>query len=391
MSGSTTLPDTLLAQANAQAQTARMRSKDPLAFTLILNGREVPVIAGHLTRSIDNVADQWTAEIPWTPGADPDLDKAVRFRSYADSRVYLGGSLQNSGRLYNVENELAKTGRTKKLEGASYTADLVDSTVSMDAMTHGIDPDSPASLANPWTGGSVWNFCNAILPPLGIGVKTDLGDVDAFYTKPFEQIEMQLTETYAQVITRLAFQRGMLVTSDVHGNLFLTRPDQQQQPLCTLREGDEVVTQWKLKIAGRELWNRYIVYSESGLGALELDDSEPDPNVPPSRTLAVIASLTDFGGLKQTSRFKRNQQIVKALTFSLPVTGWYTPKGALWQPNKLVTVVSETLEIPKGFTFLIKAVDFDYTKAACSAILHLIPPDAYSLDPSPTYFGIWQE
>jgi len=54
-------------------------------------------------------------------------------------------------------------------------------------------------------------------------------------------------------------------------------------------------------------------------------------------------------------------------------------------------VESETLEIPNGFTFLIRSVDFDYTKAGCPAVLHLIPPDAYSLEPSPTYFGIWQE
>jgi prophage tail gpP-like protein len=385
---SPTLAANLLASAKADAQRARMRSKDPLAFTLILNGREVPVVAGHLTRSIDNVADQWTAEISWTPGADPDLDKAVRFRSYADSRVYLGASLQNSGRLYNVENELTKSGRTKRLEGASYTADLVDSSVSMDAMQHGLNPNT-ATTMNAWIGGSVWNWCKASLPP-GFEVKTDLGDPGAFYVKPFQLIDMQLTETYAQVITRLAFQRGMLVNSDINGNLFLTQPNQKQEPLCTLREGDEIVIAWKLKISGRELWYDYIVYSESGYGAIQLDSSN-DSNVPTTRQLAIVATLTDIGGLKQTSRYKRNQQIVKALTFSLPISGWYTPKGALWQPNKLVTVVSETLEIPKGFTFLIRSVDFDYTKAGCTAILHLIPPDAYSLEESPNYFGIWQE
>ncbi len=385
-------------EANARAQAARMRSKDPLAFTLILGGREVPVVAGHLTRSIDNVADQWTAELPWTPGADPDLDRLVHYRSFADSRVYLGASLQNSGRLYNVENELlAKNGgRVKRLEGASYTADLVDSSVSMDAMNHGLNPESPMSVGQ-WVGGSVWNFCNTVIPPLGLDAPTtdlprpgDTAEQREFYVKVFQIIDMQLTETYAQVITRLAFQRGMLVTSTVNGNLFLTSPNQNQEPVCTLREGDPVVTSWKLKISGRELWFNYIVYSESGYGAMLLDSSS-DSNVPTTRQLAIVATLTDIGGLKQTSRYKRNQQIVKALTFSLPVASWYTPKGVLWQPNQLVTVESETLEIPQGFTFLIRSVDFDYTKAGCTAVLHLIPPDAYSLEESPTYFGIWQE
>ena len=300
-----------LAQANARAQAARMQAKDPLAFTLILKDREIPVVAGHLTRSIDTVADQWTTEIPWTPDADPELDKLVRFRSYAEAVVYLGGNRQLTGRLYSVENELTTNGCVKRLEGASKTADLVDSSMSMDAVRHGYNPDSPISLTDRWEGGSVFNFCKAILPLVGFDVKCDplLKDPKAFYTAPFPAIECQLTDTYAQVITKIAFQRGMLVTNDIYGNLYLTMPrgvpelGTMEEPLCTLREGDEVVTSWKLKVDGRQLWHEYIVYSERA-GGLDLG-TETDPTVPiAARSLSIFATLTDSSKFRQARCFQ---------------------------------------------------------------------------------------
>jgi prophage tail gpP-like protein len=383
------MSDVLIANLRASAESDALRSrlaqKEPFSFTIVAENRELMPTAGKLTRSLDTVADIWTATIPWTPKADAELDKILQYRAYPKSRVYLGKTLCNTGRIYSVENELTDTGRVKNVEGASLTADLVDSSISSDAMLQGYNQS-----AFTWKGLSVWNYCNAILPPLGLGVKTDLNDAGAFYTKPYQIIETKFTETYAEVITRIAFQRGMLVTNDEYGNLFLTRPKQKQPPVGTLTEGDKNVLSWKLKINGRELWYNYITYSQDGLGAMYLD-SESDPSVKDTvRALSIVASLTDFGGIKATARFKRNQQIVKALTFDIPVIGWYAPNGSLWSPNTLVHVVSDTLEIPDGFTFLIKAADYDFSAAGCTSTLHLIPPDAYGLDNQPVYFGLWQ-
>ena len=275
------------------------------------------------------------------PGADPDLDRLVHYRSFADSRVYLGGSLQNSGRLYNVENELLPKngGRVKRLEGASYTADLVDSSV-----LHGRDESRPQSRV-PDERGPVGRRQRVELlqhcdPAVGLDAPTtdlprpgDTAEQRDFYVKVFQIIDMQ---THRNLCTGnhpscLPARHARHIHRQRESVSHLAQPEAGAG--CTLREGDDLVTSWKLKISGRELWYNYVVYSESGYGECS-SDSSSDANVPTTRQLAIVATLTDIGGLNATSRYKRNQQIVKALTFSLPVSGWYTPKGVLWQPNQ---------------------------------------------------------
>jgi len=376
-------PGILRERAERQAQATRMSRKPKEAFTLVLYGQEIPVLSGRIVRSIDTVADGWSAEIPWTPGKDRDLDRCVRYKSFAPAQVYLGPRLVNTGRLYAVTNSLRRDGRTKSLEGWSLTKDLVDSTIPPAAVQQG-----QGDWQYQWTGLSVWNFANAIVRPLGLGVKTDLSA--AQWTEQFEEIQCEVTDTYAEVITHLAFARGMLATKDEYGNLFLTCPKIKGTPVGTLREGDGLVTDWKLKVDGTELFYAYTVYGVSGMGD-DIQSTAIDESIPTSRRTGVRSGDVTFGNVALTAKWKRNRQLVKALAFPLPVSSWYAPDGSLWSPNTLVHVVSETLEVPKGFTFLVREVECTLEKSAAAATLSLVPPEVYSTaEEEPTAGRLWQ-
>ena len=402
--------------AQADAVRQRLRHKDPNAFTLLLNGYEVPVTAAKCKRAIDEIASGWTAEVPWTPGADANVDRSLALKSYTPAQVFLGPNLWNTGRVYTIENVLEKAGRVKNIEGWSSTKDLVDSTIPWQVVQRGagnyVTEGNYQWVATPWMGNSVWNFCKSILPATGIDVVTDLGDNKATYTYSFPMIQCEVTETYAEVITRYSFAAGLLATDDMQGRLFLTQAHVGAAPVGTLKEGDPLVTDWKIKIDGTRLFFNYNLYGEAGDGIPPIwvvrDDGSsgnPDsPNTnPPTRTssvptfrsTSVRSGELDFSQIRVAALWKLNQQIIKALSFSLPVSSWYAPNGTLWQPNTMVQVVSDTLELPSSLpssksTFVIREVDFDYSKSGCTAVLHLVPPLAYSTSPVNTQGVPWR-
>ena len=64
-----------------------------------------------------------------------------------------------------------------------------------------------------------------------------------------------------------------------------------------------------------------------------------------------------------------------------PVSSWYNKTGKSWEENTIVTVKSQTLEVPNGFDFLILAVEFAFETAGNTAVLSLVPPQAYTEQP----------
>ena len=364
-------PGILRERAERQAQIKRMAAKPKEAFTLVLEGLEVPVLSGRIVRSIDTVADGWSAEISWTPGKDRQLDHRVAPYAYPKAQVYLGSTLVNTGRLYTVQNGLGGQGLTKQLEGWSYTVDLVDSTIGEEG-------------GYEWASISVWELCLALLKPLGLQVKTNLGDIvvptmtgPIRVAKRFDWIQADPTQTYADFITKCAFQRGMLVTNDEEGNLFLTAANVKSAPVATLQEGQPPVQAWEAKFDGRKRFYSYAVSGTSGDG-VPLEAVEYDRVVPTTRRTAVTVGDTDLGGIGMVAAWKRSQQLAEALSISLPVTGWYTPQGELWKPNTLVHVVAPSIHVEKGFTFLIREVECVQAAAGQTATLHLLPPHVYT-------------
>ncbi len=108
---------------------------DPTAFTpskeglsLFIGGNEVPTESMRIIRSLDSMVNGWTAVIAWQPGDDPAFDKLIRPYSYAPASAFVNKSLAVAGKLYKPSPGLG--GRSQlALEGWSFAADLVDSTL----------------------------------------------------------------------------------------------------------------------------------------------------------------------------------------------------------------------------------------------------------------------
>lgn len=358
----------------AQATTARMRSKPRGTVTIVLTSRTAPIskeLAGitafRISRSADTLTDGWTATVPWVRGKDRDLDQLFLPYAYPRAQVFIGPRLVNTGYLYTIEPELTEEGLLASLEGYASTADLVDSTVQ---------PENDNACM--WADTNIVDWCNQIAAKFGIECNTNLSGA---YLEPFPLIQCSVTDKYGDVITRLAFQRNMLATNDINGNLLLWAGASGGATVGTLREGEPPVTQWKIKFDGRKRFGTYIVYGQDGQGS-EIQSVAYDAVVPSYRCQGVTAGQVGLGNVQTTAVWKRNVQLVQALTIPLPVAGWYQPDGAdVWTPNTLVTIVSKSLGIANGFTFMIRATEHVLQADQQTCVLSLIPPNIYSSSP----------
>lgn len=353
-----------------EAPADMLVGKDKDEMTIQVDGLELQIVSARIIRTMDTGTSGWTCKIPWTPGLDPALDKATRPYGYTRAAAYIGGELLVSGILYVTEPEMTDTGMAKVLTGFSFTADAVDS-----------------SWQPPYEygGATLEQLASIRIPTLGVKtvVETDTGG-------PFKLATAHESDTIFAFLSKLATERGLLLGDTPQGDLLIHRAKTDGEPVGTIEETLPMAVGWKVKYDGRKRFSVYKCITPSGTATAEplwgaattvpikpTTVSEPDPQVTRPRFLTFRADDATPGNVKDAARWRKNKQYVESLTTPLPVEGWYAPNGELWRENTLVTVVSGVLGVPKGFTFLIRSVEF-LLEDKRTTMLQLIPPQAYT-------------
>jgi prophage tail gpP-like protein len=354
---------------------SRLTGKQSDDLTILIDGLEVPMLSARIIRTMDTGADGWTGRFAWTPGENPALDNATRPYGYTRSAAYIGNELMVGGCLYTVEPEMTDDSMTKGLTGYSFTADAIDSHVQ-----------PPYEYSNV----SLKQLADALLPPLGIKA--------VFQDQPiggtFSRVKAAESDSVFAFLAKLATQRSLLVSSTPQGDILFLRARTTGKPVGVLTEDQPMVTGWKARYDGRLRFYAYKCIRAAGYHGTvvapiisaggaptrpgPVTAIEYDPHVPRSRFLTFQADGATAGSIQDIARWKRNRQFVEALTQEYPVSSWYAPDGSLWRENTLVTVVSPTLGVPKGFTFCIRAVEYILEPDRRTAVLSLVPPEAYS-------------
>lgn len=351
----------------------KISGKEADQMTVLIDGIEIPMESVRVVRTMDTGADGWVGTMPWVPGEDRKIDEATRPYGYPRSAVYIGNELVLSGLLYGVQPEFGEgdRGRIKNLSGYSFTADAIDSNV----------PEP-------------YEYTNVALEQLAAGFAALLGIKAVFLSDSggaFARVTAGETESIFGFLSKLAAERGLLVSCTNEGNLLFHRALTTGTPVGTVAEGDALVTHWAANYDGRRRYHtynciqagvtnadlRWEVVAPDAVGPVSIKSI--DTGVPRSRFMTFRADNVTPGNVEDAARWRKNKQLADALTNELPVSSWYAPNGELWQPNTLLTVVSPTLGVPKGFTFLIRAVEF-VQEDRRHAVLHLVPPQAFSRD-----------
>jgi prophage tail gpP-like protein len=357
----------------------RLTGKQPDDLTVLIGGLDIPQMSARIIRTMDTGTDGWTGRIAWVPGVDAGVDRVTRPFGYERAAAYIGNELLVAGCLYMTEPEMTERGMTKGLHGFSFTADAIDSHVQ-----------PPYEYNNV----SLKQLADALTPPLGIkAVFTDEVLADAQIA--FPRVTSHERDSIFTFLAKLATQRGILVSSTPQGDLFFLRANTEGKPVGTLQEKEPMVVGWKARYDGRKRFYAYKCITSGAKQGAVLQWDNPghgapsgkagpslvisyDKTIPRSRFITFHADDTVPGNIHNAARWKRNKQFVEALTHEFPVTDWYAPNGKLWEPNTLVTVISPTLGVPDGYNFLIRQIEFILDDKRRTAMLSLVPPNAYS-------------
>lgn len=356
--------DPEIAAIRTELSKTKLQNKDKNDLTLLINGHELLVDSCRLLKAVDNAAHVFSAKIRWEPNKTDAINLALAPYQYPNASIYLGGQLKFNGIIYTVTNNLSSSGISKTLEGATFVADVIDSTMK---------PPYEASNI------SLLDRVADLVAPFGIKVIDNANENELF-----DRVTAKPAEKVFQHISKLAAQRGVLITSDEFGNLVLTKAIGIEN-VGTLNEGGLVVTEWQSKYDGRKRFNAYKAIgqspSDNALTAVAVDN-----DIPRTRFMTFKVNETTNGNIQTAADWRRSKQVADSLTIPLPVSSWYAPNGKLWRENTLVTVVAESIHLKNGFTFLIKAVEFMFDNNKISANLSLVPPQVYTGEEIPT---IW--
>ena len=331
------------------------KEKDDL--TIIINGREIKTIGARILRTMNTASDAWKATVEWEPGVDASLDARLKPYAYPLAQAYIGNELLVSGLLYITKPQLTNSGSQNEIEGFSFTADAIDST-----------------LKPPYEKNNV-NFqqrAEELIKPLGINVVFDDG-VDPGGI--FDRITAREGDTIFQHLLGLATQRNFLLSSTPSGD-FLVTVAKITKPVATLEEGLGNILNFNASFDGRKRFNVYRALGKSPKG--NKVGISKDSKVPRSRFVTFNANETIDGDIQRVADWRRSKQLADALTIPLTVSGWYDPSGNLWRENTMVEIISPTLGVEKGFTFLIKQVEYVEENSGLTAILSIVPPQVYT-------------
>jgi len=340
---------------------------EPDELKILVGGIPIFHTSAEVYKSIETGCDAWTATIEWTPYLNPALDAVTDKRAIliTESQVYIGGKLQANGFLYGVKTNFSSSGRTKTLSFYSYTADLVDSKMLPPYEFNLITLEALAGLF-------AVKF-PATLPVLSTAVTGG----------PFKKVTAEPEETIFQFLTRLARQRGVLITNTIQGSLLITQANIASPPVATIAEALPGVglAEISANFDGRQRFNTYKVNATTPLNNATTF-LVFDPEVIGSRTEIIDVKDSNIGNISVAGAWIKNKQKAEALSMDFPVAGFLNPQTMLpWMENTNIVIKSETIFEPGGFLFFIKAVKFTETPDGKSTILSLVPPESFSVIP----------
>lgn len=379
VSSTTKLPKGTRLIIPGEPPATKLTGKADDDLTCIIGGRSVPLHSARILRTMDTGTDGWSGRIAWTPGADPKLDTILKPFGYPRAAIYIGNQLVVGGCLYGTQPKMEHNGMTMGLVGYSFTADAIDSCVM-----------PPYEIY----GNTIKQIANYYAAHLGIkAIFDDSVKDDADFMAPIKRATANEGERIFDHLAKLAAQRGGLLSCTNEGDMLFLRANSEGRPVGTLQESQPFVVGWEAHYDGRKRWHIYKCITAGVKGRVEKVPErwgqvkagkalppvvmEIDKDVPRSRFMTFRADEVTPGNITNAAKWKRNKHFADALTIPFPVSGWHAPDKTLWEVNKRVTVVSPTLGVPSGFTFLIRSVEFELEPNRRTATLHLIPPQAY--------------
>lgn len=176
-------------------------------------------ISVSITRGLERLAGDFTLGIMMPGQPLPDS-----LRAGLPLALSIDGHVVISGYLDKVTHKMGADSAQVTVQGRDKTGDLVDC--------------SAVYPGGQWRNRTLQQIAQDLCTPFGVAVRWEVDDPEA--AKPFTSFTLELSETVADVLSRAARHRGVLVTSNAAGDLVFTQADKSATD--TLRLGDNLLS-----------------------------------------------------------------------------------------------------------------------------------------------------
>lgn len=320
-----------------------------------------------ILRGIEQIAGGFVLQLT---SRYPGVDVPMQLREGLPCEVRLGDDLVISGYTDDYETDDTATSSSVRLSGRDKTADLVDC--------------SAIYKSGQWRGVKLERIVADIAKDFNIKVVVspglDTGDV-------FKRFALEEGEKAFDAIDRACRLRAVLVTSTPDGNLLITTASTVNSGV-RLEEGVNM-TKFNSKHSWKERHSEIILKGqvpgddqENGAAAAHLKASAKDAEISRYRPLVVIAEHgTSNKSLADRAAWEVKVRMGRGKRGGCTVVGWRTGKdgqeGPLWQPNTLVHVTSDRMNIDR--LLLIVSCSYQLTEQGKMTDLTFARPEAFQL------------
>jgi len=318
------------------------------------------VTASRVERGLNSIADGFTFDIPFDY-RDRELVDAVRPYSFQEATLYIGGEPYITARIMKPTIELNGDANTATIETRTIPGDTIECMSSHGALDY--------------KNQTLLEIGNDIARRYNLRAFSTHGDSDRI-----KQAIKEVTETDFEFLSRLASQKGFLVTSSRDGNILFTRAAVDAKPVASLVAGNYPVQGVQLIADGTKRHSTWYGYAEVSTG-------EParaflrDESIPVFRPFAFSADESEADNIEQAVRWRMAKSIADATNVQVTVSGYRNPDGQLWEENMKVTLLAPHVCIFQATDFIVQSVTLSKSESGGDiAIMPLVLPGAYNFE-----------
>lgn len=328
---------------------------------LTVNGRRFRFWESmQIRRSLDSV-DTAQFSAPFEP-SDPAFRETFEPFTYPDFSVAVGGQPLFTGTIIGIDPSVEPRSRRVSVNGYSRPGVLSDCTF----------PASAFPLE--FNGQNLQDIAATAVEPFAIDVDFP-GEAGA----TFERVACQPDQKILDFLVPLAQQRNRLIASNPEGALFFPRVAAVGTPVATLTEGESPTVTVTPTMQPQEYYSHVTGVSPTVLGKVGKQYTVKNPRLTGTlRPFAFQAPDAKPADLQTAVEAKAGRMFGNIVSYSVTVSTWRDPSGALWQPNTTVLLEAPGAMVYNPYEFLIRTVGFSRDQDTETAQLSLVLPEAFN-------------
>jgi prophage tail gpP-like protein len=319
-----------------------------------------------IIRSFDTVADQFSLSCPFYPN-NKTMKELFRPFMYNECVIYVGEDKVLTGTMMKVIPKNTANSQTVTVEGYSLPGVLADCQAAVSSW--------PLSII----GLDLKQIAEKLAEPYGIIVTFD-GDPGAKFTAN-DRIEIETDEKIYELLTRLARERGFVISSMPDGEMYF-RKTVNERATVRINSGEPPYLNSSAEYNGQERYSDIIILKAGHRGGVggkyTIKDAELTANGI-FRQLVDNADDTEKGNLKTAAIWRLGRMLAEAIPISLSCIGWRRPdNNKLWQDGQKLIFYSPGDMIYEPTELLIREVKLNKKNNEMTSDFTLVLPESYS-------------